>query len=315
MAAAITVSDLRKTFPGAGSRRRGDPVEAVAGISFTIEAGERLAYIGPNGAGKSTSIKMLTGILRPTSGTASVLGIVPWDKRRELAMQIGTLFGQRSQLWYQLTPRQTYGLLARIYRLSPEQERHSVGELGELLDAHDLFDRPVRTLSLGQRMRCELVCSLLHGPQVLFLDEPTIGLDLVAKARFRDLVLRINEERRTTVFLTSHDVSDIEHVARRVIVINHGRLIYDDRVGRMRRELLATKMVDVRFEEPLTELDVQGAHVEKLSGAGAKLVVDTEQRPIRAVLDELLDRYRVVDISVTDPPLDEIVSHIYARPA
>jgi ABC-2 type transport system ATP-binding protein len=240
---------------------------------------------------------------------------VPWDRRRELAMQIGTLFGQRSQLWYQLTPRQTYGLLARIYRLTPEQERRSVGELGELLDAVDLFDRPVRTLSLGQRMRCELVCSLLHGPQVLFLDEPTIGLDLVAKARFRDLVLRINSERGTTVFLTSHDVSDIEHVARRVIVINHGRLIYDDRVGRMRRELLATKMVDVRFEEPPADLNVEGAHVEKLSGAGAKLVVDTEKRPIRSVLDELLDRYPVVDISVTDPPLDEIVSHIYARPA
>jgi ABC-2 type transport system ATP-binding protein len=315
MAASITVSDLRKTFPGASSRQGGEPVEAVAGISFTIEAGERLAYIGPNGAGKSTSIKMLTGILRPSSGAASVLGVVPWERRRELAMHIGTLFGQRSQLWYQLTPRQTYGLLARIYRLSREQERASVDELGELLDAHDLFDRPVRTLSLGQRMRCELVCSLLHGPQVLFLDEPTIGLDLVAKARFRDLVLRINEERGTTVFLTSHDVSDIEHVARRVIVINHGRLIYDDRVGRMRRELLATKMVDVRFEEPLTELDVAGAHVEKLSGAGAKLVVDTEKRPIRAVLDELLDRYAVVDISVTDPPLDEIVSHIYARPS
>src|SRR6478609_5447670 len=285
---AIEARELRKTFPV----RRGEPVEAVAGISFAVEAGERLAYIGPNGAGKSTSIKMLTGILHPTSGDAAVLGIVPWKKRRELAARIGTLFGQRSQLWYQLTPRQTFGLLG----------------------ATQLFDQPVRSLSLGQRMRCELVASMLHAPEVLFLDEPTIGLDLVAKSRFRDLIVRINEEQGTTILLTSHDVSDIEQVARRVIVINHGRLIYDDRVSVMRRALLGTKMLDVRFEQPPGSVEVEGARLVKLSGAGAKLVVDTEQRPIRSVLDDLLDRYDVVDISVADPPLEEIVSHIYARP-
>jgi ABC-2 type transport system ATP-binding protein len=314
MAAAIAVDRLSKTFPGGGTLRRRSPVEAVSGISFEVEPGERLAYIGPNGAGKSTSIKMLTGILRPTGGRATVLGIVPWQRRRDLAARIGTLFGQRSQLWFQLTPRQTYGLLARIYRLDHERELRAVSELGELLDATDLFDRPVRSLSLGQRMRCELVCSLLHSPDVLFLDEPTIGLDLVAKARFRDLVLRVNEERGTTVFLTSHDVSDIEQVARRVIVINHGRLIYDDRVSRMRRTLLGTKVLDVRFEQLPEPLAVEGATIEKVTGSGAKLVVDTNRRPIRAVLDELLDRYAVVDISVTDPPLEEIVTHIYARP-
>ncbi len=312
---AIVVDDLRKTFPGSGRRSKRIPVEAVAGISFAVESGERLAYIGPNGAGKSTSIKMLTGILHPTSGSAEVLGIVPWQHRRRLANRIGTLFGQRSQLWYQLTPRQTYGLLARIYHVTPEQERLRIDELGDLLDARDLFDRPVRSLSLGQRMRCELVASMLHQPEVLFLDEPTIGLDLVAKSRFRDLIVRINEERGTTILLTSHDVSDIEQVARRVIVINHGRLIYDDRVSQMRRALLGTKMVDVRFEDPPATVEIDGARLVKLTGAGAKLVVDTDQRPIRAVLDDLLDRYQVVDISVSDPPLEEIVSHIYARPA
>jgi ABC-2 type transport system ATP-binding protein len=311
----IVVDELRKTFPGTGRMRKRAPVEAVAGISFTVDAGERLAYIGPNGAGKSTSIKMLTGILHPTSGTAEVLGIVPWQQRRRLAARIGTLFGQRSQLWYQLTPRQTYGLLARIYRVTAEQERARIDELGDLLDARDLFDQPVRSLSLGQRMRCELVASMLHEPEVLFLDEPTIGLDLVAKSRFRDLIVRINEQRRTTILLTSHDVSDIEQVARRVIVINHGRLIYDDRVSQMRRALMGRKMVDVRFEHPPDAIEIVGARLVKLSGAGAKLVVDTELRPIRAVLDDLLDRYQVVDISVSDPPLEEIVSHIYARPA
>jgi ABC-2 type transport system ATP-binding protein len=307
---AIEARELRKSFPV----RRGPPVEAVAGISFAVEAGERLAYIGPNGAGKSTSIKMLTGILHPTSGDAAVLGIVPWKKRRDLAARIGTLFGQRSQLWYQLTPRQTFGLLGRIYRIPADEERRRLARLGELLDATQLFDQPVRGLSLGQRMRCELVASMLHAPEVLFLDEPTIGLDLVAKARFRDLIVRINEEQGTTILLTSHDVSDIEQVARRVIVINHGRLIYDDRVSVMRRALLGTKVLDVRFEQPPASVEVEGARLVKLSGAGAKLVVDTGQHPIRSVLDDLLDRYDVVDISVADPPLEEIVSHIYARP-
>jgi ABC-2 type transport system ATP-binding protein len=308
---AIEARELRKTFPV----RRGDPIEAVAGISFSVEAGERLAYIGPNGAGKSTSIKMLTGILHPTSGSAEVLGIVPWKRRRELAARIGTLFGQRSQLWYQLTPRQTFGLLGRIYRVPPGDEQRRIDELGDLMDARDLFDQPVRGLSLGQRMRCELVASMLHEPEVLFLDEPTIGLDLVAKARFRDLIIRINEQRNTTILLTSHDVSDIEQVARRVIVINHGRLIYDDTVSVMRHALLGTKMLDVRFEQPPGSVEVEGAQLVKLSGTDAKLVVDTAERPIRGVLDDLLDRYDVVDISVADPPLEEIVSHIYARPA
>jgi ABC-2 type transport system ATP-binding protein len=308
--AAIRAADLAKTFHG-----RGGDVRAVRGITFEIEAGERLAYIGPNGAGKSTSIKMLTGILHPSAGTATVLGLVPWRERRELARRIGTLFGQRSQLWFQLEPRETFRLLGRIYGLSRAETARRVAALAELLSAEDLVDRPVRSLSLGQRMRCELLASVLHEPEVLFLDEPTIGLDLVAKARFRELVLRLNAERGMTIFLTSHDVSDIEQVARRVMVINHGAVIYDDRVSRMRRELLATKLVEVRFEEPLDELDVPGAQLLKLSGSGAKLEVDTTVQPIRVVLDALLDRYAVVDISVTDPPLEEVIAHVYATPA
>jgi ABC-2 type transport system ATP-binding protein len=294
------------------AKRFGD-VEAVRGISFALEAGERLAYIGPNGAGKSTSIKMLTGILYPTGGTAHVLGLVPWRERRHLAMRIGTLFGQRSQLWFQLSPRETLALLGRIYRLSRAETATRIATLADLLDAADLLDRPVRTLSLGERMRCELAASVLHEPEILFLDEPTIGLDLIAKSRFRDLVLRLNEERSTTIFLTSHDVSDIEQVARRVIVINHGRLIYDDRVSRMRRELLRTRLIDVRFETAPASIEIDGARLVRLSGPGAKLEVDTEVRSIRAVLDDLLDRYEVADISVTEPPLEDVITHIYGQ--
>jgi ABC-type uncharacterized transport system ATPase subunit len=190
-----------------------------------------VAYIGPNGAGKSTSIKMLTGILHPTSGTAHVLGLVPWQSRQAQAIQVGTLFGQRSQLWFELTPRQSFRMLAAIYQLDRRQRAARVAELGELLEASELFDVPVRSLSLGRRTRCDLAACLLHQPEILFLDEPTIGLDLLAKQRLRRLLVRLNDVVGTTVFLTSHDVADIEHVAQRVIVISAGRIIYDHSVS------------------------------------------------------------------------------------
>ncbi len=311
--AAIEVTNLVKRFATKGRGRR-SLVEAVSGITFSVEDGERLAYIGPNGAGKSTSIKMLTGILHPTEGHATVLGYIPWSERRKLVRHIGTLFGQRSQLWAQLTARQTFWLLARIYRLDDRDAARRIEELGELLEATTLFDVPVKSLSLGQRMRCELTASQLHSPRVLFLDEPTIGLDLVAKQRFREMIVRLNEERNTTVFLTSHDVSDIEYVARRVIVINHGRIIYDDDVSSMRRSLLRTKLLEVRFEEAPRALSIDSVEVLKHSGLGYKLVVHTSQRSIRSVLDELLDDYSVADISVLDPPLEEIITEIYEAP-
>jgi ABC-2 type transport system ATP-binding protein len=307
---AIETDKLSKTFTsGRGRHRR--RVEAVRDISFSVEEGERLAYIGPNGAGKSTSIKMLTGILRPSRGQARVLGLVPWDERRRLARFTGTLFGQRSQLWLELSTRQTLRLLARIYRLEPAQARRRMEELGELLDARDLLDLPVRSLSLGQRMRCELAATVLHEPRLLFLDEPTIGLDLVAKQRFRELVVRLNEERGTTVFLTSHDVADIEQVARRVVVINHGTIIYDDQVWRMRRALLATKLVEVRFERPPGPLRLDGVETSAESETLYQLVVDTRRRSVRSVLDALLDGYAIADISVVDPPLEQVIGEIY----
>jgi ABC-2 type transport system ATP-binding protein len=287
----------------------------VRDLSFVVGAGERLAFLGPNGAGKSTSIKILTGILHPTRGEASVLGVVPWADRRRLAARIGTLFGQRSLLWFELTPRQSFRMLAAIYGLDRRRERARVGELAELLEAGDLFDQPVRTLSLGQRMRCELAAALLHRPKVIFLDEPTIGLDVIAKQRIRALIRQLNADEGVTVFLTSHDADDVEQVCQRVIVINHGAIIYDDKVSRMRRSLLQTKLVEVRFNEDPGRLDVEGVEVIKGSGSGYKLKVDVGRRSIRAVLDDLLDRYLVDDISVLDPPLEEVIAQIYeAKP-
>lgn len=316
MATAIRADGLTKVFES-GRRRARRRVEAVRGISFSVDAGERVAYIGPNGAGKSTSIKILTGILFPTGGEAEVLGIVPWDHRRQLAERIGTLFGQRSLLWFELTPRQSFRMLAAIYGLDRAKEARRVGELSELLDAADLFDTPVRSLSLGQRMRCELAACMLHEPDVLFLDEPTIGLDLLAKQRFREQLVRLNAERGTTIFLTSHDVADVEHVAKRAIVVNHGSIIYDDDVAAMRRSLLSTKLVEVGLGEPTPDLVMDGAGVTVLkhSDTGMKLVVDTTIRPIRDVVDALLDAAPVVDISVVDPPLEQVIAEIYEAPA
>ncbi|MCU1344268.1 MAG: hypothetical protein JWL70_534, partial [Acidimicrobiia bacterium] len=265
--------------------------------------------------GKSTSIKMLTGILHPTGGTARVLGLVPWRDRVALTRRIGALFGQRSQLWLELAPRDTFTMLASIHRIDATVVRRRVAELAELLDAADLFDTPVRSLSLGQRMRCELAACMLHSPEVLFLDEPTIGLDLLAKKRFRELLVRLNEEDGTTIFLTSHDVADIEHVARRALVVNHGEVIYDEEVATMRRALLATKLVDVTLASPALVPAILGVTVVETTDVSLRLVVDTSSRSIRSVLDELLASLDVFDISVGDPPLEQVIAEIYARPA
>ena len=310
---AIEVRGLTKVFR-AGRRSSRRAIEAVASLDLDVAAGERLAYIGPNGAGKSTSIKILTGILHPTRGDARVLGIVPWEDRKRLAQRIGTLFGQRSLLWLELSPRQSYRMLGAIYGLTRAEEQQRVAELGELLAATELMDQPVRSLSLGQRMRCELAACLLHRPEILFLDEPTIGLDLVAKQRFRELLVRLNEQHGTTIFLTSHDVADIEHVAERAVVINHGEVIYDAEVTAMRRALLATKIVEVGLTGPIEVPWQDGVRLLEQTDQTMKLVVETGRTSIRTVLDSLLGP-SVADISVVDPPLEQVIAEIYELPA
>jgi ABC-2 type transport system ATP-binding protein len=311
----IDVTGLGKTFAtGRKGSRKHRAVEAVRDITFHVEPGERLAYIGPNGAGKSTSIKMLTGILHPTAGRAEVLGLVPWQDRRRLTMRIGTLFGQRSQLWFELTPRQSFRMLGAIFGLDDARLARRTHELAELFEADELFDAPVRNLSLGQRMRCELAACMLHEPEILFLDEPTIGLDLLGKQRFRELLVRLNAERGTTIFLTSHDVADIEHVAKRVIVINHGSVIYDDDVTAIRRTLLATKLIELSLEHPVDEPTIPGVTIVEHTPTTMKLVVDTSQRSIRDVVDALLGTCPVADLSVVDPPLEQVIAEIYGAP-
>jgi len=220
-------------------------VQAVKNIDLSVDKGEIVAFIGPNGAGKSTFIKMLCGILHPTSGEISVLGMSPAAQRRKLAMRIGTVFGQKSQLWLHLPAVDSFTLLAAIYEIEDSERRRRVAELSELFELGDFLKTPVRKLSLGQRVRCEVAASLLHDPELLFLDEPTIGLDVVVKQAIRELIQRRNKERGTTVFLTSHDPSDIEQLCRRAVVIDHGRLVLDTPVESLRNEYPGMDMEDV----------------------------------------------------------------------
>src|SRR5512136_1738821 len=290
-------------------------VEAVKGISFSLEPGELLAFIGPNGAGKSTTIKMLTGILYPTGGQAQVLGFVPWKDRRKLAYQIGSVFGQKPQLWYHLPPIDTFYLFSKIYELEERAFQQRMNFLIEAFEIGDLVTTPVSKLSLGQRMRCEIAASLLHRPQVIFLDEPTIGLDVVAKQHIRDTIKLLHEQDGTTIFLTSHDAGDVESLCKRVIVINHGQVIYDDRVSALKRRYLTRKVVGVRFAERLEDgFALDGVEVLKTGDYGVKLQFDTRQTPVESVLQRLMAAHPVADITVNDPPMEEIIRSIYEAP-
>jgi ABC-2 type transport system ATP-binding protein len=320
--AAIVAEGLRKEFrtkqksPGfsAALRTLMHPeyrvVPAVNQISFAVDAGETVAFIGPNGAGKSTTIKMLTGILHPSGGTAQVLGMVPWEKRRQLAFHIGAVFGQKSQLWYHLPPLDSLELLGRIYELRPADYRVRVSSLVERFALEPLMRTPVRKLSLGERMRCELVACFLHHPRIVFLDEPTIGLDVVAKQRVRELIRDMNCTEGVTVFLTSHDIGDIEQLCRRVMMINHGELILDVETSRLRYDFLQTKVLSARLSHPVN-VSLPGVEVLKQKNGGIKLQVDTSCTSVHAVLEELLGRGRVEDINISDPPLELIIRNLY----
>ena len=320
---AIHAQQLSKTFvtrekqPGLRGSVRGlfRPVRrethAVKGITFAVEPAERVAFIGPNGAGKSTTIKMLVGILHPSSGEAQVLGKVPWEERERLAFEIGAVFGQKSQLWYHLPPADSFDLLARIYGLDQAAFHRRLSYLSELFEIGTYMQVPVRKLSLGERMRCEIAASLLHNPRILFLDEPTIGLDVIVKQRIRDLILELNREEDVTILLTSHDAGDVEILCKRAMVINHGEVIYDGQVSTLKRDYMHTKTVSLKLGEPWQGFDRPGVCVLKHKGYGVKLQVDTAVAPIEETVGQLLARYAIADINVDNPPMEEIIARIY----
>lgn len=314
MVNAVELDKLRKTFQvklGSGFKRVQKEVVAVDEISLTVPSGQSVAFMGPNGAGKSTTIKMLTGILRPTSGSASILGLNPWNDRSKLAFQIGVVFGQRSQLWYHLPPRDTFDLLAKVYELAPNDYKQRRDVLIERFKLESFLNVPVRKLSLGQRMRAEIAASLLHRPRLIFLDEPTIGLDVIARQELRDLICEWNRDEGVTVFLTSHDAGDIESVADRVVVINHGRLVLDSTVVEMRRDYLSAKLLTVVFHDRPLIKQIAGVKEIERSEHSCKLELDTTLATVGNVVQEIMTWGAVADISIEDPPLEDVIAHIY----
>jgi len=321
---AIVVDDLSKSFrtrppPGKGLARLGQilrpppavEVPAVAGISFSIAPGERVAFIGPNGAGKSTTLKMLTGILYPTGGHAEVAGFVPWRQRRQLARHIGIVFGQRSQLWYHLPVASSFDLLGRIYGLERRLQRERLARLAATFAIADLLERPVAQLSLGQRLRCEIAAALLHAPAILLLDEPTIGLDLSAKAALRDHLTALSRAEGTTILLTSHDTGDIERTCERAIIIDHGRLLLDLALERLRGDFLRHRTVIIVSEQERPALSIPGVTTTAAEPHRLTLAVDLSAASVEQTVAAALAQLTVRDLVIENPPLDDIIRSIY----
>jgi ABC-2 type transport system ATP-binding protein len=311
----IDVRDLTRTFVvrkrASRLKRTRSEVRAVHDLTFTVEAGEMVGYIGPNGAGKSTTIKMLTGILVPTSGHLRVAGLEPSRERTELARRIGVVFGQRTTLWWDLPLRDSFELLQKIYRVEPARHRRNLEEYVELLDLGDLLDTPVRQLSLGQRMRGDITAALLHDPEILYLDEPTIGLDVVSKGRLREFLRTLNAERGTTLMLTTHDLQDIEALCDRVIVIDHGTAVFDGPLEDLHRrgESRRTLVVDLVDEAP--PIEVAGAQTHKVDGPRQWLSFPAGESAA-PIVSAVAATYALADLSIQEPDIEDVIREIYA---
>ncbi|MCP8967115.1 ABC transporter ATP-binding protein [Ectobacillus ponti] len=291
--------------------RKHTTVEALRDISFSIAPGEIVGYIGPNGAGKSTTIKVMSGILVPDGGSCSIMGFTPWKNRTEYVQHIGVVFGQRSQLWWDVPVLDSFELLRDIYKVPQEQYEQSLQELTAALELEAILHTPVRQLSLGQRMRCEIAASLLHRPKILFLDEPTIGLDAVSKLAVRQFIKKVNEEQGVTVILTTHDMSDIEALADRVILIGKGSLLYDGSLQELRRQFGAQKTITADYSRQDRPFEITGAAMLSWSPERAVLSVDTEAAAVSEVIAALSREVELVDVAVEARPIEEIILELY----
>jgi ABC-2 type transport system ATP-binding protein len=318
----IAARDLRKTFrvlnrkPGAlgalttlFSRDYTERV-AVEGMTMSLEAGELVGYIGPNGAGKSTTIKMLTGILVPTSGEVVVAGLVPYRERKRNARNIGVVFGQRSQLYWDLPLVESFELLRAIYGVPRDRYRQQMAYFVELLDMGSFLSTPVRQLSLGQRMRGDFAAAMLHDPPIVYLDEPTIGLDVVAKEAIRQFIARINAERGTTFILTTHDLADVERLCRRIVLIDQGRLVYDGEIEQLKEQYGTHRTLVVQLTNP-EDVTIAGAEVESREGNLVRLRFDRRTISADQLIRRVADRYGVTDVSIEEPELETIIRRIY----
>jgi ABC-2 type transport system ATP-binding protein len=325
MSTAIKIDKLSKkftasnTFPGILGALKAlffaqkYEITAIKELSFEIKEGDRVAFIGPNGAGKSTTIKMLTGILHPTSGNIEVLGLIPWKNRHALGYQIGTVFGQRTQLWYHLPPLDTFALLSKIYEIDPKTYQNRLQELVSLFEIEHLLNKPVRQLSLGERMRCEIVASLLHKPKILFLDEPTIGLDINAKLMIRGLLNKLSKDHGTTLFLTSHDTADIEQVCDRVLVLDKGVIITDSSLRDLKKTYMKKKILSLVTDEESLSINLPGIEILENAHYHFSCKVDTEITPIERVIQETLKLTSLKDVTIEDPSMEEVIRILYGK--
>lgn len=316
----VEIEDLTRQFTlyrknGRRWRRQRDTLTAVDQMTFRIERGAAVGYIGANGAGKSTTIKMLTGILVPTSGRVRTCGLEPVRQRRELASRVGVVFGQRSQLWWDLPLRESFSILAAIHRLDPDMTRKRTYELVEQLEMAETLDTPVRQLSLGQRMRAEVAAALLHCPELVILDEPTIGLDVLSKQRLREFLRAERVDRGTTLLLTTHDMGDIERLCDRVLVVDHGRLVYDGSLTGLGATVGARRVLVVDLAEPTPDLVDLPCRAELLTSEGEgirqRLAFDAQTTTAAQLLAAVSDRAEVRDLSIEEPEIEDVVRRIY----
>ena len=285
--------------------------EAVKDISFSIGEGEMVGYIGPNGAGKSTTIKMLTGILVPSSGSVKVNGIIPYENRQENAKNIGVVFGQRTQLWWDLPTIESFELLKEIYQVSDKRYKENMDTFTEILGLDEFLNTPVRQLSLGQRMRADIAASLLHDPPILFLDEPTIGLDVVAKEKMRTFIKEINNERKITVILTTHDMEDIEKLCERMILIDHGQKVYDGEIEVVKERFGKTRTLIVDLEESSHSLQLKGGEVFKEEASRFWIRFNRDEVSASEIIAQITETHNIKDLTVEEPAIESIISRIY----
>lgn len=323
--AVIETQDLNKIFRIRSRGQSGfrqffspqfDELHAVRDLNLRIEQGEVVAFLGPNGAGKSTTIKMLTGILEPSSGSLHVLGRNPHTDRKELVFRIGTVFGQKSQLWFHLPPSDSFTLLREIYEIPLNEYKQRRDELVDRFHLGSFYNTPVRKLSLGQRVRCEIAASFLHSPEILFLDEPTIGLDVVVKQEIRALLSELNRERGTTILLTSHDIGDIEKICKRAVIIHHGQTIVDEPVRQLKKQALARKCVSARYNSSvdfsrLQELSIDGLLKTSSDFCAVRFEIDMRNRSFAELLQQLAVLGEIADVSIEDEPLENLIAEIF----
>ena len=286
--------------------------QAVDNISFEVKKGEIIAFVGPNGAGKSTTIKMLTGILHPTSGEISVAGFNPSKDRKKLAYKIGCMFGQKSSLWMHLPAIDTYKLYGAMYDIPKDEINKRIDEVVQMFNIKDLINIPVRKLSLGQRMICEIAAIMLHKPEILFLDEPTIGLDIVVKEKVRNVIKKINKEQGTTIFLTSHDLGDIEKLCERIIIIDKGKIIKDESLENLKKDYLKEKFITIMYEENIENVKFDYPIISQESNKVA-IKVDTSINSVSSILEKFMKYGNVVDLEAIPVPLEEVIYDIYTR--